>query len=313
MRKSVTRLLVTVGCVAGVVALAAGAGATTQAVASARDADRLQDYGTRIELDAGSVNVLEIGAETDAGSPTIVLLPGFGTAAPAIDFAPLIDELAGQARVLAYEPLGTGLSDDTDVPRTVTAYSEELHETLTQLGVERPVLMGHSIAGIYALDYTNRYPGEIEAFVGIDSSVPGQPGANEAVLTEGVQTLKALGVLRALNAVADDPYSRAPYTDTQREQTRILTNRNSMDHAMISESAELPGTFAAVADLTFPTDLPVLLFVAHDPELADWQRMHEEQAAAVRRSAVIQLPGEHYLHHTESSRIARETFAFLAN
>lgn len=32
--------------------------------------------------------------------------------------------------------------------------------------------MGHSILGVYGLEYVNHYENEVSAFVGIDSSVP---------------------------------------------------------------------------------------------------------------------------------------------
>ncbi|WP_323825588.1 alpha/beta hydrolase, partial [Pseudomonas aeruginosa] len=78
--------------------------------------------------------------------------------------------------VISVEPLGTGLSDQADTPRTADNIAREVHSALQRLGVERYVLMGHSIAGIYALHYSTLYPEELVAFVGIDSSVPGQPG-----------------------------------------------------------------------------------------------------------------------------------------
>lgn len=36
--------------------------------------------------------------------------------------------------------------------------------------------MGHSIGGIYGLEYAKKYTNEVSAFVGIDSSVPEQGG-----------------------------------------------------------------------------------------------------------------------------------------
>lgn len=47
------------------------------------------------------------------GKQTIVLIPGFGTGAPALDFKPLIDELSPFYKVVAVEPFGYGLSDET--------------------------------------------------------------------------------------------------------------------------------------------------------------------------------------------------------
>ncbi|WP_270408773.1 alpha/beta fold hydrolase [Microbacterium maritypicum] len=109
---------------------------------------------------------------TGEGSEDIVLLPGFGTASPVLDFEPLVPELAQDDRVIVVEPFGYGLSDGTDRARTTDNIVTETHAALQELGVDDYVLMGHSIAGIYGIQFANRYPDEVRAFMGIDSSVP---------------------------------------------------------------------------------------------------------------------------------------------
>jgi 2-hydroxy-6-oxonona-2,4-dienedioate hydrolase len=133
---------------------------------------RIESYGQSVPVDGKSMNVLIQGK----GEETVVLLPGYGTAAPALDFQLLADELSPFYRVVAIEPFGYGLSDRTDKERTTGNIVQEIHETLQQLDIHRYILMGHSIAGIYGLDYVNQYPDEVSAFVGIDTSVPTQPG-----------------------------------------------------------------------------------------------------------------------------------------
>ncbi|MCU6340031.1 alpha/beta hydrolase, partial [Enterobacter quasiroggenkampii] len=103
------------------------------------------------------------------GEETVVLLPGYGTAAPGLDFKLLIDELSPHYKVVAIEPFGYGLSDKTEKDRSTENMVSEIHEALRQLRIDRYTLMGHSIAGIYALDYVDKYPQEVKAFVGIDS------------------------------------------------------------------------------------------------------------------------------------------------
>lgn len=308
MRKGIKATLITIGSLAGVVALGLATTTIIEANASKQEAAQIVDYGTRVSTSAGEVNVYEQGA----GSQTIVLLPGFGTASPALDFMPLIDELSATYRVIAYEPLGSGLSDDTTTPRTIENYVSELHETLEALGITDPVLMGHSIAGIYALHYVNTYPGEVAAFVGIDNSVPGQPGSDEAMDLSSARTLKSLGLLRLLNGGEDPLYATGPYTESEKEQIRLLTNRNSMSQAIVSEAALLPESFASVHDQRFPKQLPVLLFVAPDPTMPEWKELHAAQLDGLDHGELIELPGEHYLHHTQSAQIAADTRAFLS-
>ena len=104
--------------------------------------------------------------------PTMVLLSGLGTAAPALDFAPLIRQL-GAYNVIVVEGFGYGYSDMSARPRTVQNITAELHDALAKLGAPKPyILVGHSIAGFYTLAYAHRYPQEVSAVVGIDPTVP---------------------------------------------------------------------------------------------------------------------------------------------
>lgn len=294
------------------VAALAGALATTatvNAVATRDEAGRIEPYGQRVPVGGRELNVVVSG---DRGQ-TIVLLPGLGTAAPGLDFAPLIDELDDTYRVVAVEPFGTGLSDQTDVPRTAENIAAEVHEALQQLGIERYVLAGHSISGVYALSYVEDYRDEVVAFVGIDSSVPGQPGADEPIATDAVVLLRDLGISRLLRGLADDPYDVEAYDDTTREQIRMLEARNTAAPTMIDEMGRAADNFAAATGRTFPADLPVLLFVvADDSDVEGWVELHEAQAASVSRGVVVRMAGEHYLHRTLSAELADGIRAFLA-
>ncbi|HWS33158.1 MAG TPA: alpha/beta hydrolase [Actinoplanes sp.] len=260
------------------------------------EASSITRYGRFVPVDGKRMNVVIAGS----GERTVVLLPGLGTAAPALDFQPLIRELQSTYRVIAVEPFGTGLSDQTDRPRTAANITGEIHEALQQLGVDRYVLMGHSIAGIYALTYSAAYAGELVAFVGIDSSVPGQPGSDTPIPTGAIVALSRLGLTRLFATGTDD-------------DQRLLTLRNSAAPTMIDEMEHVPANFAAVSGKTFPKTLPVLLFVrSNDTDVADWVALHERQAASVDTGKVIVVEGDHYLHHTLSAEIAEQTTEFLA-
>jgi pimeloyl-ACP methyl ester carboxylesterase len=298
--------------VAALVALPALVLATTSivnAVATRSELAAITPYGEPVPVDGKRMNVVVSGT----GDETIVLLPGLGTAAPGLDFQPLIDELDDTHRVIAVEPFGTGLSDQTDAPRTAANIAGEIHQALQQLGVDRYVLMGHSISGIYALEYSHRYADELTAFVGIDSSVPDQPGRDEPTSTAGLVALRDLGILRVLTAVGGDTFAGLPYDDATKQQMRLLATRNSTAPTLLDETDRVPANFASVSGQTFPADLPVLLFVAQDDGQDDgWLTLHERQAASVEHGRVVPLVGDHYLHHTRSAEIADDTDAFLA-
>lgn len=278
------------------------------AVVTRSEMGDIGSYGQRVPVDGKQMNVVVEGN----GDATIVLLPGLGTAAPGLDFSPLIESLRGRYRVVAVEPFGTGLSDQTSEPRTAANISREVHEALQRIGVNRYVLMGHSIAGIYALTYSAAYAKEIVAFVGIDSSVPGQPGADEPIPTGALVALRRLGITRLLGHLAGDAYAGLPYDARTKEQMRLLSTKNAAAATMMDEVSRAPANFAAAREIAFPERIPLLLFVrSNDEDANTWMRLHTEQAASVVHGKVVFLEGDHYLHHTLSAKIAEDTTAFL--
>lgn len=309
MRKPWRIALTTLGVIVAVPVLTLATTSIVNVVATNVESADITPYGEKVPVGGKSMNVLVSGT----GDETIVLLPGLGTAAPALDFQPLIDELDDTFRVVAVEPFGTGLSDQTDAPRTAENITAEVHEALQQLGVDRYTLMGHSISGIYALTYTAAYADEVTAFVGIDSSVPDQPGSEEAIPTSVITTLGNLGITRILSGIAEDPYAGLPYDEATKTQMSLLTNRNAAAPTLVDEMDRTPANFAAVSGATFPASLPLLLLVAtEDADVDGWLSLHEAQAASVDHGELIELPGSHYLHHTLSPEIAQDVRMFLA-
>lgn len=89
------------------------------------------------------------------GAPVLVLLhEGLGSLALWKQFPALLAQAAG-CTVLAYSRHGYGKSDRLDAPRTVDYMHREalqaLPEVLDRLGIERPVLVGHSDGASIAL------------------------------------------------------------------------------------------------------------------------------------------------------------------
>lgn len=309
MRRPVKMAAITLGVLVSIPVLLVGTSSLVNVVATRVESSSIASYGQFVPVDGKKMNVVVKGA----GPETIVLLPGLGTAAPALDFQPLIAALQGRFRVVAVEPFGTGLSDPTETERTAANIVHEVHEALRYLGVVRYALMGHSIAGIYALAYSAAYADELVAFIGIDSSVPDQPGWDESIPTEMIVALRNLGISRVLGAIAVDPYAGLSYDEQTKDQMKLLSTKNAAEPTLIDEMDHAPANFAAVSGMTFPKELPVLLFVrSSDIDVEGWVELHERQAASVDTGQVITLDGDHYLHHTLSSEIATDTTAFLA-
>ena len=245
------------------------------------------------------------------GNQTIVLLPGFGTSAPILDFTPLVNELAPDYRVVTIEPFGYGHSDGTDKDRTTANIVEEIHTAVQSLGIDEYILMGHSITGLYALDYTTKYRDEVTAFVGIDSSVPGQPNMDTTFPIEALRVGRQLGLAELLSRFVGGEAADAYLDPAAKEELRLLTAKNNFSDTYLNEMDHLSTNFADALGTTFPADLPILLFAVRNSEVQGWTELHEKQAASVDHGEVVILDGDHYLHHTRSKEIGEHLKSFL--
>ncbi|WP_373370356.1 alpha/beta fold hydrolase [Alkalicoccobacillus plakortidis] len=277
-------------------------------ISSKSEQGKIESYGQLVPVDGEHINVTIEGE----GEETVVLLPGYGTAAPALDFKPLIEELSPYYRVVVVEPFGYGLSDYTEKDRTTENIVSETHEVLQNLGIDQYILMGHSIAGIYGLDYVNKYQDEVTAFVGIDTSVPTQGGMDTEFPIKTFNFLNKSGIVRLFMKLGDDPYESLPYNDETKEQMRMLTHKNFYNPSNINEMQHFESNFNAAQALDFPSDLPLLFFLeADNTDVDGWIPLHEEQVKDSDHGEVILLEGDHYLHHTQSEVMVEMVRDFL--
>jgi pimeloyl-ACP methyl ester carboxylesterase len=301
-------LLKIIGAIVIAIVLFLGIVYITNVMSSNSEQKRIEPYGQHVSVDGKNMNVLIQGK----GEETIVLLPGFGTATPALDFKLLIDELSPFYKVVAVEPFGYGLSDGTEKERTTENIVGEVHEALQQLNINKYMLMGHSIAGIYGIDYVSKYPNEVTAFVGIDSSVPTQPGMDVKLPIKKLEFLKKSGLLRMMMKLGADPYASLAFDAKTVEQMKMITNKNMNNDTTLNEMDHISSNFKGAHDLTFPKDLPLLLFVqANNEGVTGWIPLHEGQIKDSVHGKVITMDGSHYLHHTKFKEIAGNVREFM--
>ncbi|BBH21995.1 alpha/beta hydrolase [Paenibacillus baekrokdamisoli] len=268
---------------------------------------KIVSYGQLVPVDGKNMNVTIQGK----GKETVVLLPGFATAAPGIDFKPLVEELSPYYKVVVIEPFGYGLSDITEKERTIDNIVDEIHECLQKLNIDRYTLMGHSIFGIYGLEYVNKYEKEVRAFVGIDSSFPTQGGTDEFP-AELYGLLNKSGFYRLIMKLNPDQLITPEVDDETREQIRMISLKNMMNPNIISEGKNFNNNFKAAEHFKFPKNLPVIFFLQNnDTEVAGWEAKHEEQIKDSVNGKVMTFEGGHYLHHTRSKEIVENFRSFM--
>lgn len=172
--------------------------------------------------------------------------------------------------------------------------------------------MGHSITGLYGATYVNNYRDEVQAFIGIDSSVPNQPGMDAKLPLRTFDFIKRSGLMRLVKKLEVDRNEDLPLDEHSREQMNLISNQVSSNPTMLNELKHLGSNFKNGETLTYPHDLPMLLFVQSNNENNSWWLpLHEEQAKQSQYGKVIPMEGTHYLHHTKYKEIAQEFKAYM--
>jgi pimeloyl-ACP methyl ester carboxylesterase len=102
-----------------------------------------------------------------SGSPAVVFLSGAGTVG--LDYLNVQQRAAALTTSVVYDRAGTGWSDRAELPRTSAEVTDELRELLRTAGVPAPCLLaGHSLGGLYARHYAQRFPGEVAGLLLLD-------------------------------------------------------------------------------------------------------------------------------------------------
>lgn len=100
--------------------------------------------------------------------PTLLFLPGLGCNAHIFDrFAPRFSD---HFRVLALTRRGHGESDHPGSGYDIDTLTEDIRQFLDQLGIDRVILAGHSLAGIELSHFAALHPGRLLKLVYLDAA-----------------------------------------------------------------------------------------------------------------------------------------------
>ncbi len=95
-----------------------------------------------------------------------------GLTANAFCFQALADDLARDHQLYAYDLRGRGDSDKPEHGYSVPLHAEDLANVINALGLERPVLIGHSLGALTSLYFAAHYPDKLSKLVLVDAGAP---------------------------------------------------------------------------------------------------------------------------------------------
>lgn len=276
-----------------------------------KEAGQIKPNGKLVTVDGHKMHVYIEGKKQNA--PTLVLMSGSGVAAPVYDYKVLYSKLSGIYRVAVIEKFGYGYSDVSGLPRDIDTLVREDREALKQAGVSGPyALMPHSMSGLEAIDWAQKYPKEVPAIVGLDPSVPEtyEPTFNNDWQIDllRIATFAGLHRIPAIN-----PVSGRGLTANEIQQAKLLNNKVTLNDDVAAECRAVGANAKTVKKLGVPK-IPMLMFCSNGQDTGtgpNWVSIHRNYAAKSGEIKLIELNCGHFIHYYKSDEIARDISGFM--
>jgi pimeloyl-ACP methyl ester carboxylesterase len=184
--------------------------------------------------------------EVGTGTPPILFVHGWGCDHTV--FAPQASFFSRAHRVVSVDLRGHGASDAPHQDYTMAGFVADIAWQCAQLGLERPIVVGHSMGGTVALELASRHPDLPAAIVLIDSVILPPASFIDAFRSFGI-ALRGQDYLEALQEGASSLFIA---TDDPARKARLLASMaNISQHVLASAFSnhvtEYDATAAALA------------------------------------------------------------------
>ena len=245
------RIFKVIGIVLGIICLALLALYVNHRIQLSREQNLLKPLGELVEVDGKKMSIYTEGS----GEQTIIFMSGSGTCSPILDFKSLYSLLSDKYRIVVVEKFGYGFSDITDTSRDIDTILENTRTALSKAEINGPyVLCPHSMSGIEALYWAQKYPSEVSAIIGLDMSVP-EAYENMQInipLMKLLQFCANIGVTRIGNFSESAAISGGTLTDEEKEIYRALFFTRTLTNDMINEGANIKSGAEKVGNNEMP-------------------------------------------------------------
>lgn len=277
----------------------------------------LHPIGTRVTVNEQSFNVY-VGGK-DASAVTLVFLSGSGTCSPVLDFKTLYTLFEGEYRVAVMEKAGYGYSGDSNTPRDVDTMLEETRAAIKAAGITGSVvLLPHSLSGIEAIHWANKYPEEVVGIIGLDPALP------EAYANMRISMLKLRlarfgiksGIARLIPSIVNSSAAiqYGTLTEEEKAEYRALFYSRTLSSPMLRESAAIKDSARKVQQADITT-VPLLFFASNGEGSGfskdEWRGFIQRYIESKPNGAYVELDCAHYVHDIEYQKIYQMSMEFL--
>ncbi|MBO4877479.1 MAG: alpha/beta hydrolase [Ruminococcus sp.] len=268
-----------------------------------------QNFGQLVEVDGNNMNIYSAGD----GDHTVVFMAGWGTPSPIYDFRPLYDKLTDSCQVAVIEKFGYGFSDEKAGERSFDTILSNDREALKKAGIEAPyILCPHSLSGLEAILWAQKYPDEVEGIIGLDITLPDSIDWDSQgwLVDVSMGLSKFEGVTGLFRIIPDD--QSAWCTKEEMKTVMAITRRALTSETILREFDGVFDAFDEIKSAPYPKT-PTIQYISKPNQSSElWMNAHQAVVDSSDNGKLVLLDCSHYVHHYESERISEDIKQFIS-
>lgn len=286
-----------------------------------KESDILGNKGMIVEVDHNKMNVYTEGD----GEDTYVFMAGSGVAAPIYEMKGLYSKFSHEHKIAVVERAGYGYSEVSNDERDIDTILAQTREALQQSGNKPPyILVPHSISGVEAIYWAQKYPEEIKGIIALDISLPSQyiehkMGVADLATVRGMNLLTEMGLHRLAPSKVYNPevIKQNFLTDEEKEIYKALSFKQFLNDDMKNELLHVYNNSMKSEKLPKPKDTPILLIDAiaeqnKDSKYTKYNRQkYAEFAEQIHIADVKELSGTHSIYLYKPDEIYHFAMEFM--
>ncbi len=232
------------------------------------------------------------------GRPVILIHGSFGSVN---DFTFSIFQKASESYdVTAFDRPGHGYSQRPSENMTIFDHARILHESVNALGIQRPVVAGHSLGGAVALAYALDYPEDVSALVMLAGYVTPYEGLPRIIHRAPAWPVIGKIYLNALvepigiylqGQIAKRVFSSGSLPLDYLETAAALARRPSHFRANAEDIRNLPGGLDSARARLSELKMPVMYLAGDADQIAPKERHADSFKTLVPAAEIIVIPG----------------------
>lgn len=266
----------------------------------------ISNDGTFVKFHNKKMNVYHEGN----GDNTYVFMSGSGIAAPVYEMKGLYSKFSKDNRIAVVERAGYGYSDVFHDDRDIDTILHQTRKALSKSGNKPPyILVPHSLSGLEAVYWAQKYPDEVKAIIALDIGLPKEYANNPLRFTDvltikGMNLLTKMGFYRLAPSAAYDPevIRQSFLTEHEKEIFKALSYKQMFNDNMEQEILQSPLNGKKSVKLPMPKETPILFLSAytkdnkHSKYTKQKNKNYKEFAEQLLISDVKKIKGKHSIH-----------------